>query len=193
MRARFAIVLSGVEVELREILLTNKPAEMIVASPKGTVPVLILSDGTVIDESIEIMNWAFHHNDMLELKQRVDLQHQLKLIIMNDQSFKYHLDYYKYHVRFHEHSKEFYRHQCETFLTLLESKLSQSRCLFGDVLSFADYAIFPFIRQFANVDTQWFEASNYRNLKRWLKMILELELFDVIMKKYQPWKSSVIQ
>jgi len=192
-RARFALAITSIEVELREVLLSNKPIEMLEASAKGTVPVLILDNDyrknpTVIDESIEIMNWAFQQNDVLKLIERDDRQQQLQLIAENDQTFKSNLDDYKYHVRFPEHSKEYYRGQCENFLAILESQLSKSKCLFGEKLSFADYAIFPFIRQFANVDINWFKSSKYINLNRWLTMILELELFAIIMQKFEPWK-----
>jgi len=195
MRARIALMLTDTNVEMREVFLSQKPEALLTISPKATVPVLIVHENnnlknTIIDESIEIMFWAFKHNDVLGIFKREDYSLQLDLVEMNDQKFKLNLDLYKYHVRFPEYSKQHYKEQCGTFLQLLESRLTQSSCLFGEDLSFADYAIFPFIRQFANVDIQWFNQSEFTEVKRWLSMILGLELFDVIMQKRDQWLPS---
>ena len=188
-RARLAIKYCGIEVKLREVVLSNKPAEMIAVSSKGTVPILVLPDGTVIDESMDIIHWALSINDPDNWLQDNDeiSQKTNSLININDNSFKDNLDHYKYASRFPEFSEEHYRTQGEDFLQNLENLLKQSRCLLANHITLADIAIFPFIRQFAFVDKDWFDKSRYTNLKPWLNNILETELFKEIMKKYPPW------
>ncbi len=188
-RARLAIKYCGIEVKLREVVLSNKPAEMIAVSSKGTVPILVLPDGTVLDESMDIIHWALSINDPDnwlqdndEISQKTD-----SLININDNFFKDNLDHYKYASRFPEFSEEHYRTQGEDFLQNLENLLKQSRCLLANHITLADIAIFPFIRQFAFVDKDWFDKSRYTNLKPWLNNMLETELFKEIMKKYPPW------
>jgi glutathione S-transferase len=192
MRARLAIGHAGIKVELREIELRSKPIQMLEASPKGTVPVLVLGDGSVIDESLDIMRWALQQNDPGKWLQVNDFE---ALIQWNDSRFKDNLDRYKYADRYPEHPAGFYRQQGELFLTELESRLILTQNLCGDCFSIADAAIAPFIRQFAAVDETWFQASPYPALKRWLAAFLTGPLFDVVMKKYAGWKpgsSSVV-
>ena len=189
MRARLAIAVSGVDVEHREILLKNKPAAMLEASPKGTVPVLMLSDGRVIDESFEIMEWALAINDS-ENWLAVSEQAQA-LIQENDQVFKKHLDQYKYADRFPEHPQSHYRELGEGFLNKLEQRLQNQPFLMGSRFTLADAAIAPFIRQFAHVDRDWFFSSEYKALQAWLNRFLESELFINIMKKHPVWEPSV--
>lgn len=158
---------------------------MLAISPKGTVPVLQLPDGKVIDESLGIMRWALVQNDpdnWLGLAEDVD-----KLIQRNDGEFKYYLDRYKYADRYPESSESYYRGQAEIFLAELEHKLSQQPYLSGAHLGFLDAAIFPFIRQFAAVDSEWFHASDYRQLNIWLTAWLTSELFVSVMTKYPVW------
>lgn len=184
MRARMALQLANIEVEIREISLRDKPAHMLQVSPKGTVPVLILQDGKVIDESIEIMLWAF--NDAREQNNALQAnihEPSRTLILMCDTEFKKNLDCYKYPERYPEKSQQQYRQLGETFLAQLESLLLQNNYLFGAQPSFADYAIFPFVRQFAAVDSAWFEASNYPKLNAWLKSLVESDLFKSVMTK----------
>ena len=184
-RARMAITISGIEVDQQEVNLRDKPAALFECSPKGTVPVLKLADGRVIDESLDIMQWALAQNDPeCWLDQPGSLSEETQtLITQNDEPFKTALDYYKYSVRFPEHSEQYYREQAEFFLKALETRLSQADYLMGDRLTLADIAIFPFIRQFSNVDTDWFYASPYLHLIRWLDARIASSLFTTVMQK----------
>lgn len=184
MRARLAIATAQIKVELREVELRNKPDALLLASPKGTVPVLQLGDGEVIDESLDIMIWALHQYDpehWLESQTR-------QLIQWNDGAFKYYLDRYKYADRYPEHSKLAYRERGELFLAELEQRLNQRKYLCGDHFSLADAALLPFIRQFAAVDAGWFEMSPYPALKKWLYQFQSSRLFEAVMTKYLPWQ-----
>ncbi|MCO4780970.1 MAG: glutathione S-transferase [Candidatus Cloacimonetes bacterium] len=182
MRARLALKLAETCIVVREITLKNKPQEMLAISPKGTVPVVFLPDGTVIEESLDIMIWALTQSDPSNILSKE--QEVLDLIKMNDSSFKYHLDRYKYSDRHPEHPMEYYRSKGEEFLTILNQLLMKSKYLYGDTLSFADIAIFPFVRQFAHVDRKWFFSTKYSYLIDWLNEQLESELFLGIMQKY---------
>lgn len=183
MRARMALSYAGIPVEIREISLKQKPAHMLQVSPKGTVPVLVLADGQVIEQSLEIMHWALQQHDA-DGWLSADPQHAAQLIAENDGSFKQHLDRYKYAIRFPEYSAEHYRAQGALFLAKLEQRLQQSAFLLGDAISLADIAIFPFIRQFAAVDHCWFESAGYIKLKSWLQHLVESALFERVMVKY---------
>ncbi len=182
MRARMALKYAGIAFETREIVLKNKPAHMLKVSPKATVPVLVLSDGTVLEQSLEIMLWALQQQDKDDWL-IADSELTQQLIAENDSIFKQALDKYKYAIRFPEDSAEVYRTQGEVFLQRLEILLSQSQYLLINQISLADIAIFPFIRQFSGVDTMWFEAAPYPKLKIWLKTLIESELFTSIMQK----------
>jgi glutathione S-transferase len=185
-RARLALAYAGIPVEIREVQLKHKPEEMLAVSPKGTVPVLQLPDGKVIDESLDIMRWALAQNDPEHwLNTGEDAE---RLIQWNDGDFKYYLDRYKYADRYPEFTSSHYRSQCEKFLIELESKLSQNPFLGGCYFSIVDAAVFPFIRQFTAVDKQWFDSSNYQHLKNWLSEVLESELFISVMVKYHETK-----
>lgn len=193
MRARMAIVASGLTVELREVQLKNKPAEMLEASPKATVPVLVLADKTVLDESLDIMSWALTQNDprhwlnIFSAEQRNGMD---ALINENDTSFKQQLDHYKYADRFPAFPAEYYREKGEVFLQNLNTQLENTNYLFAETASFADIAIFPFIRQFANVDYQWFENSAYSQLRRWLERLISSSYFIDAMKKHPNWDGN---
>lgn len=191
-RARLTLKYSGIPVELREVILADKPEEMLQASPKGTVPVLILEDGTILEESLDIMNWALNHNDPDNwlVNDDTTVEKIKQLIDINDGPFKQHLDHYKYAVRFPEHSAEYYRDQADGYLGKLDNQLKGSSYLFGDQLSFVDIAIFPFIRQFAFVDKKWFDNNDYHELQSWLKSMLEMQLFADVMQKYSQWKQG---
>jgi len=187
MRGRLAISLAGLEVELREILLRDKPFEMLQISEKGTVPVLLTASNEVIDESLEVMFWALRQNDPFDLLLDKTLQQALELIDINDNQFKDQLDLYKYAVRFPEKSALDYRNDCEFFLKILEKQLSQFPFLVGERLTIADIAIFPFIRQFAFVDKHWFDQSEFKAVQVWLKARMQSRDFQSIMQKYPPW------
>lgn len=190
MRARLAIAYSGIQVELREVVLKDKPASLIEISPKATVPVLLTTEQTVIEESIEIMEWALLKNDSENWFQQLSKQqkeHGKTLINDNDGKFKYYLDRYKYADRFPEHSEQYYREQGELFLQKLEDLLNQHRYLLDDRITWADMAILPFIRQFASVNKAWFDNAHYPKLQNWLQQFLDSELFKKIMPKFKQW------
>lgn len=189
-RARMAIRYAQIRVELREIQLKNKPREMLDCSPKGTVPVLVLENGQVIDESMDIIHWALsiQDPDNWALTQS-DKERQLanQLIQQNDTDFKLWLDHYKYADRHPEKPAYYYRTEGEIYLKRLNELLSQHLYLVGNQISYADIAILPFIRQFAFVDINWFEQSPYPALQKWLNNLLHTDLFTKVMLKYKPW------
>ncbi len=185
MRARMAISYSQQHVALREVVLKDKPSSLFEYSPKGTVPVLVCADGTVINESIDIMLWALALNDPDHWQK--NLPEQRSLIEQNDGPFKIRLDQYKYADRYPEHSELFYRESCYPFLDLLEARLTKYRYLFSDNYCLADIAIFPFIRQFAHVDLAWFESTSWHEVSRWLNEFKCSKLFTSIMQKYPAW------
>lgn len=185
MRGRMAIAVSKTPVRLREILLRDKPDEMLEISPKGTVPVLV-KDETVIDESIDVMDWALSNNDPEDwLSRREDA-----LIAENDGPFKHHLDRYKYSTRYEDADKETHRTEGFKFLQTLEKHVADTPYLHGDARGLTDIAIFPFIRQFRIADPDWFDAQSIPNVQRWLKTLMESDLFKSVMKKYPLWKET---
>ena len=195
MRARLALHVSGVQLELREVVLKNKPPEMLGASTKGTVPVLVLPSGQVIDESLSIMRWALELNDPDNWLGSGPIDMMLAMIDTNDGTFKRALDRYKYPNRYPEESngdpKAFavvQRFEAERWLQLLESKLNQG-WLFGHQASLADMATLPFVRQFAHTDAAWFAAQPWPKLQAWLARFGASALFTAVMDKqplYQP-------
>ena len=189
MRARLAIAYSQQSVYLREVVLKHKPKEMIVLSEKATVPVLQLTNGDVIDESLDIMIWALEYADPKGWL-TPNLPLMLELIDENDFEFKNWLDKYKYADRFPQQSVDYYQQRADDFLFKLETKLQGSRYLFGENISLADMAIFPFVRQFAGVDKTYFENLSYRALQNWLTNLTTLPLFISIMSKYPSWNSE---
>lgn len=190
MRGRMGLYYAGIELELREIVLRDKPAHMLEISPKGTVPVLLLPDGTVIDESLDIMHWSLSQNDPDHWLTNENKEEIAKLIQHNDHVFKHALDRYKYPNRYPDEDCSNMRDKGEETLKSLNKRLENTPYLCGDAPSLADIAIFPFIRQFANVDRNWFDARPYTALQQWLQHRLNSELFQAIMKKYPPWKDG---
>jgi glutathione S-transferase len=185
MRARMALRCSGVAVNIVEVSLKAKPAEMLALSSKGTVPVLSV-DGQVIDESLAIMHWALAQNDPQDWLLKDDpagQQHIAGLIEENDQVFKVHLNRYKYAERYPEQPMAFYRAEGEVFLRRLDELLEGRDYLLAEHPSLADVALMPFVRQFAHVDREWFGQTPYRRLQAWLQRFLESELFTSVMKK----------
>lgn len=179
MRTRMALKLADIEVEMREISLRDKPAHMLQVSPKATVPVLVLEDGNVIEESIDIMLFALN-NHPLGANIHADC---MALILENDTSFKQALDGYKYPERYPIKTQIQHRADGQVFLQKLENLLSEHACLLQDTPNLADIAIFPFIRQFAAVDPSWFENSPYPKLRTWLDNWINSDLFKSIMTK----------
>jgi glutathione S-transferase len=184
---------SGVRVGLREVVLRDMPRELLACSPKATVPVLLLPDGTVLEESRDIMDWALAQHDpdhWLPQPGSNAAAAAQALITANDLEFKPQLDRYKYAARHPQHPPAFYRSQGEGFLDDLEQRLTQHAWLLGDRISIADIAIFPFIRQFALVDRAWFDSTPREKLCHWLDGLLQAELFTAVMHKYPPWRSG---
>ena len=192
MRARTALYISGQICELREVSLRNKPSEMTNLSTKGTVPVLQLEDGEVLDESLDIMFHFLIQNDPLNWLQsdKPEFEKALALITENDGEFKTNLDRYKYSSRYEEPNPLHYRSEGENFLIVLNKMLKKSKYLFGSTPTLLDYAIFPFIRQFANTDRKWFDSLDYSYLQSWLEHFLASELYDRIMVKYPYWAAG---
>jgi len=188
MRARLAITSAQFEVELREVELRNKPESLLLVSPKGTVPVLVLDNGQVLDESLDIMSWALQQNDPEYWLNTAWLKDAETLIQWNDGEFKYYLDRYKYADRYPDFSALEYRRQAERFLAELEPRLHQNAYLCGNHFSLADAAILPFIRQFAAVDSVWFESAPYPFIQQWLNKFVTSNCFIAVMTKYEPWK-----
>ena len=174
-----------VSVELREVLLNERPQSLYKISSKGTVPVLLLKDGKVLDESLDIMRWAIKQGKQKLYEDKLNEQNQL--IKYNDTKFKYWLDKYKYHVRYLEHSREYYQRKCSKTLAEYDMRLRENAYLMGDRIGLADIAIFPFIRQCANVDQNWFN-NKYPNLNQWLEIWKQSRLFKSVMMKYNQWR-----
>jgi glutathione S-transferase len=182
MRARLALAISGTRCELREVKLSAKPAAMLEASPKGTVPVLVLAGGMVVDESLDVMRWALAQDDPENWLLRDDAA----LIALCDGSFKRDLDGYKYPER-HGSDPLDHRSRGLEFLLLLERKLEIAAQLGGAERGMTDAAIMPFVRQFAAVDPEWFGARWLPCLRGWLHDHLASELFGAIMVRRKPW------
>lgn len=180
MRARLAIRANGVRVLLREVSLKSKPEEMLRISPKGTVPVLELQDGQVLEQSLDVMLWALGHS----LDNALGDGLNLSLIERNDGFFKTALDAYKYAVQ----DKQIHRAQGEVFLAELNRLLSQSEFLAGNSMGALDWAIVPFVRQFSAVDALWFAALPYSALQRWLYRCVTSDLFVSIMQPAPVWQ-----
>jgi len=186
MRARLGLAVAGITVELREILLRDKPADMLQRSPKGTVPVLVLEGGQVIDESRDVMLWALQKNDPQQWLARQE--ESLAVIDCNDTQFKPWLDRYKYFERHPEHPREFYLQQALEILNPWENKLAANdgglvqkpRCL-------ADYGVMPFVRQFARSDWATWENLPLPYMQAWLHELETGPLFTAIMKKETVW------
>ncbi|WP_336232840.1 glutathione S-transferase [Thalassospira sp. CH_XMU1458] len=189
MRARIALLAAEIDVELREVVLRDKPQSMIDVSPKATVPVLVLPDGTVVDESLEIMVWALAENDPLEwlTPESGTLDDMLALISQNDGPFKHHLDRYKYPNRYEDVDPLEHRRDAEKILNRLDGRLAVGKYLFGSRPALADFAIAPFIRQFANTDKEAFDAMPFVHVQRWLDDFLASQLFERAMTKYDQW------
>jgi len=185
MRARLALAVSGQVCELREVVLRDKPAALLKASAKATVPVLVLPDGTVIDESLDIMRWALERND--PLKWLAADAATLTRIAGCDGPFKRHLDRYKYPNRYQLPNGLADRDQAADFLRTLDSTLKSQSHLHGASFGLADAAIAPFVRQYAHTDPAWFAAQDWSRLQEWLAAFEASDLFATAMQKFEPW------
>lgn len=196
MRARLAIAVSGQQTELREVILRNKPLALLNASPKATVPVLV-DDGVVIDQSLDIMLWALQRHDPQAWLSACGaatnggeaLNQMLALINHCDHVFKHHLDRYKYPNRYDLPDGVADRDAAAAWLVEnLSHRLQEGGQLFGAQSSLADMAILPFVRQYANTDKTWFYAQPWPELVRWLDQFLNSTLFASVMEKHTPWQ-----
>ena len=185
MRARLALRYARIRVELREVVLSNKPTDLLTISPKGTVPVMLL-DGDVLEESLDIMLWALSVNDPLGWLDGAD--EALRLIKVNDTVFKTHLDGYKYAGRNEEETRQVHRSAAEKVVADINAMLTKQTFLLGHEPGLADFSLLPFIRQFANVDIKWFEEQPYARLQEWLRDLLGSQIFLDVMSKHPPWK-----
>lgn len=183
MRARMTLLVSGVAYEHREVVLRDKPAAMLAASPKGTVPVLVLADGAVIDESIDIMRWALAQGDPEDWLARGDAA----LVAEFDAAFKEHLDRYKYAGRYGVDPLEHRAAGLAMLAGRLDARLAERAYLDGATRGFGDMAIFPFVRQFAGVDSAWFADAAPRRVQDWLAGLVGADLFGRAMVKVAPW------
>ncbi len=193
MRARIAIFKSKQTILLRDLVLSNKPEEMIAASPKATVPVLVLADGTVIDESLEVMLWALKEtdpDDLLHSHITNALPDMFQLINDFDQDFKLCLEQYKCAKRYRENDLFEHRENCEVYIKKLEQRLTKHLFLMSDKESLADIALLPFIRQFARIERQWYLQSPYPNVRQWLNNYLQSSMFTKVMAKQLLWLDS---
>ncbi|MBU2869320.1 glutathione S-transferase [Colwellia sp. E2M01] len=193
MRGRLAIYKSKKTVLLRDLVLTNKPPEMLEASPKGTVPVVVLPDGQVIEESLDVMLWALKRSDPDDLLYAYDencLAEMLVIINEFDTDFKRALEAYKCAKRYQETNVEECRQVCEQYIVRLESKLTEHRFLMSEKESLLDIALMPFIRQFARVERQWYLQSPYPKVRQWLNSYLQSPVFTKVMAKHPLWVDS---
>lgn len=183
MRARMALLLAGIEFDAHEVSLRDKPAEMLAISPKGSVPVMLLPDGTVLEQSWDIMRWALEQR-AARWWAAAQTAENLEWLARNDGEFKHHLDRYKYPERFNETGREGHRENAlASFLRPLNSRLAQSRYLGGNEPCATDVALFPFVRQFAAVEPNWFECMELPALQAWLADWLSSPMFAHCMKK----------
>ncbi|MBL4693586.1 MAG: glutathione S-transferase [Magnetovibrio sp.] len=185
MRARMAVLQSGIHCEICEVVLRDKPAKLLEISPKGTVPVLRTVEGDVIEESLDIMMWALNQRDDAGWlsPQNASLDDALDLIRQNDTKFKHHLDRYKYPTRYDGVDAVDHKLKGQVFLADLDQRLSNTAYLFGAKISLADIAIAPFVRQFAFVDKDDFDSNSFANLQRWLADFLASSTFTRVMHK----------
>lgn len=190
MRARLALMASGQRCELREVVLRDKPPALLEASAKGTVPVLVTPDGRVLEESLDIMLWALelHDPEQWLAPEHGSLAAMLQLIAQCDGVFKFHLNRYKYPARYPGADAPIHRAAGALFLEKLEQDLRSGSYLFGQHAALADMAIAPFVRQFAQVESDWFGAQPWPRLKAWLAALVESRLYDAIMQKYPQWQ-----
>ncbi len=189
MRARMALAVSRQSCELREVALSRKPAEMLQASPKGTVPVLVLADESVIDQSLDIMLWALRRHDPAAWlpTDAAALAQALQWVAECDGSFKSHLDRYKYPNRYALPHGDAHRAAGGVFLAQLETRLAQTKFLTDAHFGLADAAIAPFVRQFAHTDPAWFATQPWPALQGWLAAFESSALFAAVMHKQADW------
>jgi glutathione S-transferase len=184
-RARLALLSSRTTCIIREVKLSAKPVEMLAASPKATVPVLVLPGGSVVEQSLDIMRWLLERHDPEGWLDHVN-DH---LIEANDGPFKHHLDRAKYADR-HGSDADTHRAACLRMLRPLEDRLATTSHLCGEAMGLTDAALLPFVRQFASIDRTWFDAQSLPHLRRWLDGLIASPLFEAAMVRLAPWQSG---
>ena len=193
MRARMAIYLSQIVVEHREVSLKNKPKSMMEISPKGTVPVLLLENGDVIDESMDIINWCLEtksrvFKDILDDSQKAFTK---KIIKIFDEKFKFHLDRYKYATRYKNVDAVSHRDACLDILKTLDKNINNTKWFFSNNVNKIDISVLPFIRQFRIADPLWFDANkNIPNIQIWLENFLQSKLLNEVMINFDAWEPN---
>jgi glutathione S-transferase len=191
-RARLALIFAGINCQLREVDLAHKPAEMLQLSPKGSVPVLQLADGRVIDESLDIMHWATTFTvgaNLLPID--IDAQANMaELIRWLDNDFSKQSFRYRFRLANDPHPPIYYRNQAEEFLSVLEAYLNQNRYIFGDSLSLGDLAVYPFLRSFVDVEPEWFVNTPYAHLHRWLALMSENKIVQQAFVVNKTWQNG---
>ena len=189
MRARLALAASGQACELREVVLKSKPQGLLQVSPKGTVPVLVLPDGQVLEQSLDIMRWALAQHDPAGwlAPSHGNVEDMLALVAECDGPFKQALDRCKYHNRYPEADTALARTQAVEWLQGLEARLTQRLFLFGGHAALADMAIAPFVRQFAGIDATWWDTQPWPHLQTWLARWQASRLFESVMHKLPAW------
>lgn len=192
MRGRLALMVSNRVCELREVVLRDKPQEMLDVSPKGTVPILIDVDGRVLDQSIDIMLWALEQHDPEKwlIPEQGSVAEMLALIAQFDDRFKYHLDRYKYPERYPGVDAQVHRDEGCLYLGKLNAKLSTNKYLYGNNVALADMAIAPFVRQFAHTDKSWFNGQPWPQIQAWLAGFTDSGIYASVMQKYPKWESG---
>ncbi len=190
MRAHMALKYARLNIILREVALSDLPADVLAVSPHATVPLLVISENEYMDESWDIVKWAIQQSDPENWlgENNEYLKEAEMLVETNDYSFKDDLDHYKYAGRFPEQPMAYYRQRGEEFVEELNEMLKQNNFLLAEHITVADIAIFPFIRQFSMVDKGWFDKAPYPELQRWLDFMLDTEWFSEAFKKYEIWK-----
>ena len=186
MRARLALQRADIKSELREVVLRDRPEHMMEISPKGTVPVMLLQDGTLLEESLDIMDYAAEKIDSICWKKE-SMPNFDEMISKLDGEFKHNLDRYKYPNRYDDVDAIQHRDTNIPFLQMIDDLLTDNEFLSGKEMGILDCAIFPFIRQFANHDRDWFDNLPLEKLLKWLDCCLSSEEFKIVMKKYKQW------
>ena len=196
MRSRMALIDAGIQFELREISLRNKPSSMLSLSPKGTVPVLLLPDGKVLEQSLDIMLWAYQlnpvpHRVLWNKESNSVDETMVSWFKLNDDVFKKLLDIYKYPERYPFQSYEdTLKKALDQYFGPIEKALTDSPYILGDDLSMVDIALFPFVRQFMRTNEEKFMALNLQSINRWIKIFQNSEIFNLSMVKYSTWQES---
>ena len=190
MRARLALRLCKIECIIREISLKAKSTEFLRVSPKATVPVLVLPNGEVLEESLDIIYWSLEQNDPSKLKVNNQLGRKTsKLIELFDTEFKFHLDRYKYSSRYNIQNSQVHRDKAREILVQINTMLKGKNYIGGKNISLLDISILPFVRQFRIADMKWFDNNlGLDNVNKWLNIFLNSDLLASIMTKYKVWE-----